>query len=299
MTATQNPAAPSRSTGAPQPIISIQQLVKSFGQIEVLKHIDLDIYPREVVCVIGPSGSGKTTLLRCVNLLEQPTGGKIFVSGNEVTDPDVDLDAVRQRIGMVFQQFNLFPHLSVLRNLTIAQQRVLKRGKAESERIARENLERVGMGAKVDAYPAQLSGGQQQRVAIARSLSMNPALMLFDEPTSALDPELVGDVLAVMKDLAREGMTMMVVTHEMGFAREVADRVVFMDGGYIVEQGPPESVIGNPQHDRTKAFLFRVLNPNAVQEGDEFAAPPAELETGALPASGLDPDIVRARDGGA
>jgi polar amino acid transport system ATP-binding protein len=274
--------------GTEAPIISIKQLVKSFGHIEVLKHIDLDIYPREVVCVIGPSGSGKTTLLRCVNLLEQPTGGKIFVSGNEVTDPEVDLDAVRQRIGMVFQQFNLFPHLSVLRNLTIAQQRVLKRGRAESEKVAKENLERVGMSAKASAYPAQLSGGQQQRVAIARSLSMNPALMLFDEPTSALDPELVGDVLAVMKDLANEGMTMMVVTHEMGFAREVADRVVFMDGGYIVEQGSPANVIGDPQHERTKAFLFRVLNPNAVPEGDEFAAPPVQPETGSLPPPALD-----------
>jgi polar amino acid transport system ATP-binding protein len=297
MTTTQNSASASRDVRAGEPIISIQQLVKSFGPIEVLKHIDLDIHPQEVVCVIGPSGSGKTTLLRCVNLLEQPTGGKIFVSGNEVTDPEVDLDAVRQRIGMVFQQFNLFPHLSVLRNLTIAQQRVLKRGKAESERIARDNLERVGMAAKVDAYPAQLSGGQQQRVAIARSLSMNPALMLFDEPTSALDPELVGDVLAVMKDLAREGMTMMVVTHEMGFAREVADRVVFMDGGYIVEQGPPENVIGNPQHDRTKAFLFRVLNPNAVQEGDEFAAPSGGTDTGGLPENGLDANSLRGQGG--
>ena len=280
--------AQATAKGAEAPIISIKQLVKSFGHIEVLKHIDLDIYPREVVCVIGPSGSGKTTLLRCVNLLEQPTGGKIFVSGNEVTDPEVDLDAVRQRIGMVFQQFNLFPHLSVLRNLTIAQQRVLKRGRAESEKIAKENLERVGMSAKASAYPAQLSGGQQQRVAIARSLSMNPALMLFDEPTSALDPELVGDVLAVMKDLAREGMTMMVVTHEMGFAREVADRVVFMDGGYIVEQGSPANVIGDPQHQRTKAFLFRVLNPNAVPEGDDFTAPPAAPQIGSLPPPALD-----------
>jgi polar amino acid transport system ATP-binding protein len=286
-----------RSTATSDPIISIRQLVKSFGQIEVLKHIDLDIFPREVVCVIGPSGSGKTTLLRCVNLLEHPTGGKIFVGGSEVTDPEVDIDALRQRIGMVFQQFNLFPHLSVLRNLTIAQQRVLKRGKAESERVAKENLERVGMSGKAEAYPSQLSGGQQQRVAIARSLSMNPALMLFDEPTSALDPELVGDVLAVMKDLARDGMTMMVVTHEMGFAREVADRVVFMDGGYIVEQGSPEDVIGNPQHQRTKTFLFRVLNPNAVEEGDEFAAPPQAPLEGALPPSELDSNMLRGQAG--
>ncbi len=271
-------------------IISIRQLGKSFGHVEVLKSIDLDIYLGEVVCVIGPSGSGKTTLLRCVNLLEQPTSGKVFVAGNEMTDPEVDIDGVRRRIGMVFQQFNLFPHLSVMRNLTIAQQRVLGRSKAESIEVALHNLERVGMAHKEGAYPGQLSGGQQQRVAIARSLSMNPDLMLFDEPTSALDPELVGEVLAVMKDLASDGMTMMVVTHEMAFAREVADRVVFMDGGYIVEQGPPDQVIGDPQEERTKAFLDRVLNPNSVKEGDEFAAPPAAPERGSLPVSALDPN---------
>ena len=250
------------------PIISIQGLVKSFGPIEVLKKINLDIYPGEVVCVIGPSGSGKSTLLRCVNMLETPTGGKVFIGDDEMTDPDCDLDKVRTHIGMCFQNFNLFPHLSVLKNLTIAQTQILKRSKTEAEKIARENLERVGMAHKEDSFPAQLSGGQQQRIAIARSLSMTPNLMLFDEPTSALDPELVGEVLAVMKSLAKEGMTMMVVTHEMAFARDVADRVVFMDGGYIVEEGSPEDVIGNPQEERTKSFLSRVLNPTEVPVDD-------------------------------
>ena len=241
--------------------ISVQNLSKSFGQNEVLKDISLEIAPAEVVCIIGPSGSGKSTLLRCVDMLETPTSGRIFVGMDEMTDPDVDLDRVRRRIGMVFQDFNLFPHLTVMQNLTIAQTKVLRRGRGDAEKIARTNLERVGMTHKHTAFPAQLSGGQQQRVAIARSLSMDPELMLFDEPTSALDPELVGEVLAVMKSLAAEGMTMMIVTHEMAFAREVADRVVFMDGGYIVEQGRPEDVIGNPQESRTKSFLHRVLNP--------------------------------------
>ncbi|MFG2076042.1 polar amino acid transport system ATP-binding protein [Nonomuraea maritima] len=241
--------------------IELQDLHKYFGRNEVLKGIDMTVDTGQVVCVIGPSGSGKSTLLRCVNLLEQPTRGKVFVQGVEVTDPDVDIDAVRRHIGMVFQQFNLFPHMTVLQNVMIAQQRVLKRGKSEAEAIARENLEKVGVGAKCDALPGQLSGGQQQRVAIARALAMNPNLMLFDEPTSALDPELVGDVLAVMRQLAEEGMTMLVVTHEMGFARQVADRVVFMDGGVVVEDGDAAQVIGDPQQERTRAFLHRVLHP--------------------------------------
>ncbi|MDP9882573.1 polar amino acid transport system ATP-binding protein [Sinomonas atrocyanea] len=244
--------------------ISISNLKKSFGDNEVLKDISLDVKPGEVVCIIGPSGSGKSTLLRCVNLLETPTSGTVFVGPEEITHPDADLDRIRQRIGMVFQSFNLFPHLTVLENLTVAQTKVLKRPKSEARDIARRNLHRVGMSHKEGAYPAQLSGGQQQRVAIARSLSMDPQLMLFDEPTSALDPELVGEVLAVMKALAAEGMTMIIVTHEMAFAREVADRVVFMDGGYIVEQGPAANVIGDPQEPRTKSFLHRVLNPMVI-----------------------------------
>ncbi|MFX4273204.1 amino acid ABC transporter ATP-binding protein [Propionibacteriaceae bacterium Y1685] len=250
------------------PAISIQGLGKSFGSNEVLKDINLDIAPGEVVCVIGPSGSGKSTLLRCVNMLEQPNAGVICVGPDEVTDPDIDIDRVRRRIGMVFQSFNLFPHLTVLQNLTVAQTKVLRRSGTQAAEVAHRNLDRVGMSHKADAYPAQLSGGQQQRVAIARSLSMDPELMLFDEPTSALDPELVGEVLAVMKSLVADGMTMMIVTHEMAFAREVADRVVFMDGGYIVEEGSPDQVIDNPQESRTKSFLHRVLNPMVI-ESDE------------------------------
>ncbi|GAA1300293.1 peptide ABC transporter ATP-binding protein [Planotetraspora silvatica] len=241
--------------------VEIRNLHKSFGKLEVLKGIDFSVETGQVVCVIGPSGSGKSTLLRCVNLLEQPTSGQVFVDGIELTHPDVDIDAARRRLGMVFQQFNLFAHLTVLRNVTIAQERVLKRPRAEAVRIARENLEKVGLSEKAESYPAQLSGGQQQRVAIARALAMNPSLMLFDEPTSALDPELVGDVLQVMRRLAEDGMTMLVVTHEMGFAREVADRVVFMDQGVIVEDGPPAQVIAAPQHNRTREFLHRVLHP--------------------------------------
>ncbi|MEV6652049.1 amino acid ABC transporter ATP-binding protein [Streptomyces sp. NPDC051219] len=264
MTAT---TATTAETGAAA-AIEIHGLHKSFGDVEVLRGIDFTVAPGEVVCVIGPSGSGKSTLLRCVNLLEEPTRGTVTVGGVDMTDPDIDLDAVRRRIGMVFQQFNLFPHLSVLENLTIAQRRVLGRGKEEAGRIARENLVKVGLADREDSFPAQLSGGQQQRVAIARALSMAPELMLFDEPTSALDPELVGDVLAVMRTLADEGMTMMVVTHEMGFARDVADRVVFMDDGQVVEQGSPEDVLTRPQHARTRAFLARVLNPGAAQPED-------------------------------
>ncbi|WP_414826614.1 MULTISPECIES: amino acid ABC transporter ATP-binding protein [unclassified Arthrobacter] len=241
------------------PAIEIRALCKNFGENEVLKGIDFHVDQGEVVCVIGPSGSGKSTLLRCVNRLEEPTSGTVMVEGIDITDRETDLDDVRTRIGMVFQQFNLFPHLSVLKNLTLAQQRAKKRGRAEAVEVARRNLAKVGLSEKADAFPAQLSGGQQQRVAIARALSMDPDMMLFDEPTSALDPELVGDVLEVMKQLAREGMTMMVVTHEMGFAREVGDRVVFMDGGVVVEQGRPEDVLGDPQHERTKLFLSKVL----------------------------------------
>ncbi|QIY58675.1 amino acid ABC transporter ATP-binding protein [Streptomyces sp. RPA4-5] len=248
--------------------IDVQGLRKAFGELEVLRGIDFSVARGEVVCVIGPSGSGKSTLLRCVNLLEEPSAGRVVVAGTEVTDPDVDIDRVRRRIGMVFQSFNLFPHLTVLENLTISQRRVLRRDRTEAERVARANLERVGLSDKAAAYPAQLSGGQQQRVAIARALSMDPELMLFDEPTSALDPELVGDVLAVMRGLAQEGMTMLVVTHEMSFAREVADRVVFMDGGVIVEQGTPEQVVGAPQHERTRTFLARVLDPAATEVGE-------------------------------
>ncbi|MFJ9795614.1 amino acid ABC transporter ATP-binding protein [Streptomyces sp. NPDC101145] len=247
--------------------IEIRGLRKSFGAHEVLRGIDLEVARGEVVCVIGPSGSGKSTLLRCVNLLEEPSAGRVLVGGTDVTDPDVDIDAVRRRIGMVFQQFNLFPHLTAEENLTLPQRRVLGRERAAAAKVARENLERVGLLEKADAYPSRLSGGQQQRVAIARALAMDPEVMLFDEPTSALDPELVGDVLAVMRGLARDGMTMMVVTHEMSFAREVADRVVFMDDGTIVEEGPAAQVVGAPREARTRDFLTRVLDPAA-------AAPP-------------------------
>jgi polar amino acid transport system ATP-binding protein len=257
MTTTPSVPEPRPDPGAPA--IQVIDLHKKFGDNEVLKGIDFHVDHAEVVCVIGPSGSGKSTLLRCVNRLEEPTSGQIIVEGIDITDPETDLDKVRTRIGMVFQQFNLFPHMTVLRNLTIAQQRAKKRGRAEAETIARENLEKVGLAEKEDAFPAHLSGGQQQRVAIARALSMDPDMMLFDEPTSALDPELVGDVLDVMKSLAASGMTMMVVTHEMGFAREVGDKLVFMDGGVIVEEGDPVEVLSNPQHQRTQSFLSKVL----------------------------------------
>jgi polar amino acid transport system ATP-binding protein len=235
--------------------IDIRGLHKSFGENHVLRGIDFHVAQGEVVCVIGPSGSGKSTLLRCVNRLEEASEGSILIDGEDIRDPDADVDLLRSRIGMVFQSFNLFPHLSVLRNLTIAQRRVRRRSEEEAVEVARRNLERVGLIEKIDAFPAHLSGGQQQRVAIARALSMEPDMMLFDEPTSALDPELVGEVLAVMRDLADDGMTMMVVTHEMGFAREVADRVVFMDGGVVVEEGSPTDVLVTPAHERTRRFL--------------------------------------------
>ncbi|SMO52097.1 amino acid ABC transporter ATP-binding protein [Propioniciclava tarda] len=269
MTTTSAPRIP---TGNRDDEIQIYDLHKSFGQLEVLKGITTTIHRGEVVCVIGPSGSGKSTLLRCVNLLEQPTSGRIFIINEEITDPDADIDRLRTKMGMVFQSFNLFPHLTALQNCTTALTNVLKKPKADAEKIAMANLTKVGLGERGGSYPGQMSGGQQQRVAIARALSMDPELMLFDEPTSALDPELVGDVLAVMRDLAAEGMTMMVVTHEMAFAREVADRVIFMDGGVIVEEGHPKDVIGNPQHPRTREFLRRVLDPTHVHAGDEDAA---------------------------
>ncbi|GAA1870307.1 amino acid ABC transporter ATP-binding protein [Paeniglutamicibacter psychrophenolicus] len=245
--------------------VDIRGLHKSYGDNEVLKGIDLEVKPGEVVCLIGPSGSGKSTLLRCVNLLEKPNAGVIHVGGFDATDLDVDLDKMRQKVGMVFQQFNLFPHLTVLQNCTVAQTKVLKRPAAQAQETAQKNLNRVGLGDFGDRYPDQLSGGQQQRVAIARALSMDPTLMLFDEPTSALDPETVGEVLAIMRSLAKGGMTMLVVTHEMSFAKEVADRVIFMDGGVVVEQGPAKEVIGNPQQPRTQDFLKRVLDPTHVE----------------------------------
>ncbi|MFP3899808.1 MAG: amino acid ABC transporter ATP-binding protein [Acidimicrobiia bacterium] len=241
------------------PAIRVEDLHKHFGTLEVLTGIHLVVDPREVVCVIGPSGSGKSTLLRCVNRLEEPTSGRIVIEGIDITDPDCDIDAVRRRIGMVFQGFNLFPHLDVMGNLTIAQRRVLGRSKAAAEETAMAMLDRVGLREKVREYPVRLSGGQQQRVAIARSLCMGPDMMLFDEVTSALDPELVGEVLAVMRSLAEDGMTMMVVTHEMGFAQRVADRVVFMDEGIVVEEGPPAEVLGDPRHERTRRFLSQVI----------------------------------------
>ncbi|HSM43859.1 MAG TPA: amino acid ABC transporter ATP-binding protein [Acidimicrobiia bacterium] len=238
--------------------IEIRDLHKYFGDLEVLKGIDFQVNEGEVVCVIGPSGSGKSTLLRCVNRLEESTSGTILIEGEDITDPDADVDRLRTRIGMVFQQFNLFPHLDVMGNLTVAQVKVLKRDKKEAERIAYNVLERVGLLDKVEEYPIRLSGGQQQRVAIARALAMNPDMMLFDEPTSALDPELVGEVLDVMRKLAKEGMTMMVVTHEMGFAKEVADRVVFMDDGVVIEEGRPLKVLTEPKTDRARRFLRMV-----------------------------------------
>ena len=240
-------------------VVQLTELRKSFGTNEVLRGINLEVTRGEVVCIIGPSGSGKSTLLRCVNMLETPTSGTVKVGDIELTDPDCDLDAARTSLGMVFQQFNLFPHMTAIENVTVALRKVLKRSRAEAERIAGEQLARVGLSEKALSYPAQLSGGQQQRVAIARALAMGPSVMLFDEATSALDPELVGDVLAVMRSLAEEGMTMLVVTHEMGFARNVADRVIFMDEGVIMEQGKPADVLGNPSVDRTKKFLASVL----------------------------------------
>ena len=238
-------------------MIEIKGLCKSFGDHEVLKGIDQNVEEGEVLCIVGPSGSGKSTMLRCINRLEEPTGGEIYIDGELVTEANVD--AMRTKMGMVFQSFNLFPHKSVLENLTIGPINVKKADKKESEEKGVALLERVGLAEKANEYPRNLSGGQQQRVAIARALAMDPEVMLFDEPTSALDPEMVGEVLDVRKSLARDGMTMIVVTHEMGFAKEVADKVIFMDGGYIVEQGTPDAVLNHPQMDRTKDFLSKVL----------------------------------------
>lgn len=239
--------------------IIVKNLKKSFGDLEVLKDINTEIKDGEVVVVIGPSGSGKSTFLRCINRLEDITGGQIIVDGNDMTDKNIDINKARQNIGMVFQHFNLFPHKTVLENITLAPLTLKLMTKAEADKKAHELLAAVGLEEKANAYPAQLSGGQKQRVAIARSLAMNPDVMLFDEPTSALDPEMVGEVLNVMKDLARHGMTMVVVTHEIGFAREVGDRVIFMDGGYIVEEGTPAEVIDHPREPRTQDFLSKVL----------------------------------------
>ena len=239
--------------------VIVNDLKKSFGKNEVLKGIDLTIGQGEVVCIISPSGSGKSTFLRCLNRLEDINGGEVLVDGTNIADKSIDINKARQNIGMVFQHFNLFPHLSVLENITLAPTELGKTQKDASKEQALSLLEQVGLADKADAFPNSLSGGQKQRVAIARALAMNPDIMLFDEPTSALDPEMVGDVLNVMKDLAKEGMTMVVVTHEMGFAREVADRVIFMDGGYVVEEGKPEAIFSNPQHNRTKEFLDKVL----------------------------------------
>ena len=239
--------------------VKVEKLQKSFGSLEVLKGIDLEVKEGEVVCLIGPSGSGKSTFLRCLNRLEETTAGTVIVDDNDITDPKCNINKVRENIGMVFQQFNLFPHLSVLENIMLAPVDSKKMTKAEAKQTAERLLATVGLAEKAGEYPPNLSGGQQQRVAIARALAMNPDIMLFDEPTSALDPEMVGEVLEVMKQLARDGMTMIVVTHEMGFAREVADRVIFMDGGYIVEQGTPAEVFGNPQNKRTQDFLNKVL----------------------------------------
>ncbi len=241
------------------PLIQVQHLRKCFDEIEVLKDITVDIYKGDVVCVIGPSGSGKSTFLRCLNRLEEPTAGKIFFEGTDITDPKTDIDRHRQKMGMVFQQFNLFPHMTIMKNLTIAPVKLQGKSQSEAQSQAMRFLERVGLADRAEAYPTQLSGGQKQRIAIVRALCMNPDVMLFDEPTSALDPEMVGEVLNVMRDLAAERMTMVVVTHEMGFAREVASRVMFMDDGYFLEENAPEEFFADPKNERLKNFLGKVL----------------------------------------
>ena len=240
-------------------MIKVERLVKSYGDLQVLKGIDVEVKEKEVICIIGASGSGKSTFLRCINLLEDITSGAVYIDGVKVNDPSTDINKLRTDVGMVFQQFNLFPHINVLDNITLAPRKVRNMEDAEAERLAYELLGKVGLSDKAMAYPEQLSGGQMQRVAIARALAMQPKIMLFDEPTSALDPEMVKEVLDVMKQLAEEGMTMLVVTHEMGFAREVADRVLFIDNGYLEEEGTPEEIFNNPKSERTKAFLGKVL----------------------------------------
>ena len=240
-------------------MIQVVDVYKSFGQLQVLKGVNFQVAPREVVCVIGPSGSGKSTLLRCINQLEKTNSGQVYIDGEELTHPKTDINKIRQQVGMVFQLFNLFPHKTVLENITMAPVRIKGVGRADADKIAMELLGKVGLTDKAYVFPGKLSGGQKQRVAIARALAMQPKVMLFDEPTSALDPEMVGEVLAVMKNLALEGMTMVVVTHEMGFAREVGDRVVFMDEGIIVEEGLPQEIFDNPQNPRTQTFLSKVL----------------------------------------
>ena len=242
-----------------EPLIRVQDLGKSFGSIHVLKGINVNIYKGDVVFVVGPSGSGKSTFLRCLNLLEEPTQGHIFFEGTDITDPKVNIDKHRQKMGMVFQQFNLFPHMDIMKNLTLAPMKLQGKSQQEAETEAMQLRERVGLADRAHAFPSQLSGGQKQRIAIVRALCMKPDVMLFDEPTSALDPEMVGEVLSVMRDLAKEKMTMVVVTHEMGFAREVANRVMFMDEGYFMEEAAPEEFFGNPKNERLKSFLSKVL----------------------------------------
>ena len=242
-----------------EPLIQVQNLGKSFGNIEVLKDISVDIYKGDVVFVVGPSGSGKSTFLRCLNRLEEPTKGHIYFEGTDITDPKTDIDKHRQKMGMVFQQFNLFPHMDIMKNLTLAPVKLQGKSQQEAEAEAMRLLERVGLADRAHAYPSQLSGGQKQRIAIVRALCMKPDVMLFDEPTSALDPEMVGEVLNVMRDLAAEKMTMVVVTHEMGFAKEVATRVMFMDGGYFMEEAAPDEFFSNPKNERLKSFLSKVL----------------------------------------
>ena len=242
-----------------EPLIRVQDLGKSFGSIHVLKGINVNIYKGDVVFVVGPSGSGKSTFLRCLNLLEEPTQGHIFFEGTDITDPKVNIDKHRQKMGMVFQQFNLFPHMDIMKNLTLAPMKLQGKSQQEAETEAMQLLERVGLADRAHAFPSQLSGGQKQRIAIVRALCMKPDVMLFDEPTSALDPEMVGEVLSVMRDLAKEKRTMVVVTHEMGFAREVANRVMFMDEGYFMEEAAPEEFFGNPKNERLKSFLSKVL----------------------------------------